>query len=198
MSTPINSGSFNRIYLINPDDNKTSIEFGYNNLSSICFLEDTKITLSNGTKKPINKLNLKDELLTLSIENLSEIKNKDLIVNYESDELIHNFSKSRIRNLWINPTNNYLVINDKLKITEHHIIHFKRNNKYYFDYSKNLKIGDELLNSNTEYEKVEKIIEIKDNINVYNLELVNDQTFFAEDYLVHHYCKLCSGYSNII
>ncbi len=198
MSTPINSGSFNRIYLINPDDNKTSIEFGYNNLSSICFLEDTKITLSNGTKKPINKLNLKDELLTLSIENLSEIKNKDLIVNYESDKLIHNFSKSRIRNLWINPTNNYLVINDKLKITEHHIIHFKRNNKYYFDYSKNLKIGDELLNSNTEYEKVEKIIEIKDNINVYNLELVNDQTFFAEDYLVHHYCKLCSGYSNII
>ena len=40
--------------------------------------------------------------------------------------------------------------------------------------------------------------QIQDNINVYNLELIEDQTFFAEDYLVHHYCKLCSGYSNII
>ena len=198
MSAPIKSLSVNKVFLVNPTDNKTITEFGYNNLSSICFLKDTKITLSDGTQKPINKLTLKDELLTLSIENLSEIKNKDLIVNYESDNLIYNFSKSRIKNLWINPTDTYLVINDKLKITNHHIIHFKRNDKYHFDYSKNLKIGDELMNSNAEYIKVEKIIEIKDNLNVYNLELVNDQTFFAEDYLVHHYCKLCSGYSNII
>jgi hypothetical protein len=198
MSAPIKSLSVNKVFLVDPTDNKTITEFGYDNLTSICFLEDTKITLSDGTQKPINKLNLKDELLTLCVKDLSEIKNKDLIIKYESDNLIYNFSKSRIKNLWINPTDTYLVINNKLKITNHHIIHFKRNDKYYFDYSKNLKIGDELLNSNSKYIKVEKIIEIKDNINVYNLELMNDQTFFAEDYLVHHYCKLCSGYSNII
>ena len=32
----------------------------------------------------------------------------------------------------------------------------------------------------------------------YNFELDKDQTYFAENYLVHHYCKLCSGYANII
>ena len=115
MSAPIKSLSVNKVFLVNPTDNKTVTEFGYDNLSSICFLEDTKITLSDGTQKPINKLTLKDELLTLNIENLSEIKNKNLIVKYESDTLKYDFSKSRIRNLWINPTDSYLVINNKIE-----------------------------------------------------------------------------------
>ena len=39
---------------------------------------------------------------------------------------------------------------------------------------------------------------LNDKLNVYNFELDKDQTYFAENYLVHHYCKLCSGYANII
>ena len=42
------------------------------------------------------------------------------------------------------------------------------------------------------------ITENKETINVYNFEIEKDQTYFAENYLVHHYCKLCSGYANII
>ena len=29
-------------------------------------------------------------------------------------------------------------------------------------------------------------------------EIDKDFTYFAENYLVHHLCKLCSGYANII
>jgi hypothetical protein len=62
----------------------------------------------------------------------------------------------------------------------------------------NLRINDELMNSKGEYEKITDILHIKENINVYNFEVDNDSTYFAEDYLVHHMCELCSGYANII
>ena len=45
MSAPIKSLSVNKVFLVDPTDNKTITEFGYDNLTSICFLEDTKITL---------------------------------------------------------------------------------------------------------------------------------------------------------
>ena len=75
---------------------------------------------------------------------------------------------------------------------------FKRNNFYYFSHAVNLKVGDELMNSKGIYEKIKTIKSIKENINVYNFEVDNDSTYFAEDYLVHHMCELCSGYSKIL
>ena len=107
-------------------------------------------------------------------------------------------SESGIRNIWVNPTDSYLVINNKLRVTNHHLIHFKRDNKYYFNFAEQLHVGDELLTDDEKYEEVVSIHEVRDNINVYNFELDQDQTYFADNYLVHHYCKLCSGYANII
>ena len=54
------------------------------------------------------------------------------------------------------------------------------------------------MNSKGNYEKITDILHIKANINVYNFEVDNDSTYFAEDYLVHHMCELCSGYSKIL
>lgn len=198
MSGPIKSITVNKIYLSNPDDRSSFTEFSKDNLTNICFLKGTKILLSSKEKKDIDKLSLKDEILTYNIKGLSQLKNKTSISNYVSDNLEGEFSTSRIRNIWINPTDSYLIINNKLSITKHHLIHFRRENKYYFNYSENLKINDELLTHEGIYEKIETIEEVKENVNVYNFELMKDQTYFAEDYLVHHYCKLCSGYSNII
>ena len=47
-------------------------------------------------------------------------------------------------------------------------------------------------------QEIESIEEIHEKKNVYNFELDKDNTYFAENYLVHHYCELCSGYSKII
>ena len=102
------------------------------------------------------------------------------------------------RNIWINPTDSYLIINDKLRVTKNHIIHFKRDNQHYFRFADHLTIGDELMNDKEVYESVKDIKEIHEKTNVYNFELDKDNTYFAENYLVHHYCELCSGYSNIL
>ena len=114
------------------------------------------------------------------------------------DKMKGRFSTSGIRNIWMNPTDSYLIINDKLRVTKKHIIHFKRDNEHYFKNAEGLNIGDELLNDKEVYESVESIEEIHGKTNVYNFELDKDNTYFAENYLVHHYCELCSGYSKII
>jgi len=54
------------------------------------------------------------------------------------------------------------------------------------------------MNDKEVYESVESIEEVHEKTNVYNFELDQDNTYFAENYLVHHYCELCSGYSNIL
>ena len=75
---------------------------------------------------------------------------------------------------------------------------FKRENKYYLSHAVNLKINDELFTSYNKFIKINNIKLKEEVVNVYNFELDNDSTYFAEDYLVHHLCELCSGYSKIL
>ena len=167
-------------------------------LSIVCFLEGTKITLPDKNQINIEDLTLDDKVLTYNIDGLSELKDKTKISEWFSNSMKGSLSESGIRNIWINPSDSYLIINNKLRVTNHHLIHFKRNNIYYFNFAETLQPGDELLTDEEVYEPILSIDTVKDTINVYNFELDKDQTYFADNYLVHHYCKLCSGYSNII
>ena len=171
---------------------------GLADFADVCFLKGTKITLANGKQRSIEDLTLEDKVLTYNIEGLSKIRNKNYVYKWSTNEMKGSFSESGIKNIWINPTDSYLVINDTLRITGHHLIHFKRNNRYYFNFAESLQMGDELLTDNKTYEKIETIEEVKEEQNLYNFEVDKDQTYFADNYLVHHYCKLCSGYANII
>ena len=171
---------------------------GWATLANVCFLEGTKITLRNKKQINIEDLTLDDKVLTYNIEGLSELKDKNKISQWQTEKMEGTLSESGIRNIWVNPTDSYLVINNKLRVTNHHLIHFKRDNKYYFNFAEQLHVGDELLTDDEKYEEVVSIEVIIDTINVYNFELDQDQTYFADNYLVHHYCKLCSGYANII
>ena len=170
----------------------------WTSLASVCFLKGTKITLPDFSQKSIEDLTLADDVLTYNIDTISDIKNKKILKNVQMDTMNGKFSQSGIRNIWINPTDSYLVINEKLKVTKNHIVHFKRDNQFYFRYAEHLSIGDELFTDKGNYESVESIEEVRELTNVYNFELDKDNTYFAENYLVHHYCELCSGYSNIL
>ena len=167
-------------------------------LANVCFLKGTKITLSDRSYKNIEDLTLADDVLTYKINGLDNIRKKEEIIKWKKDKLIGGFSESGIRNIWINPTQTYLTINNKLHVTPGHVMFFKRENKYYFSHAVNLKINDELMKSDGNYEIINTIKLIEEEINVYNFEVDNDSTYFAEDYLVHHMCELCSGYSKIL
>jgi len=183
-----------RVLVWDKDDNY--IKFAQ--LSAVCFLKGTKITLSDRTYKNIEDLTLEDEVLTFKINELDDLRKKEEIIKWNKDKINGKFSQSGIRNIWINPTDSYLVINDILNVTPGHIMFYKRDNRYYLSHANKLQINDELMNSKGEYEKIDKIKCIQEDINVYNFEVDNDSTYFAGDYLVHHMCELCSGYAKII
>jgi hypothetical protein len=170
----------------------------WNIIANVCFLKGTKITLPDYSQKNIEDLTLADDVLTYNIDGISNIKDKNVLKNVQLDSMNGKISQSGIRNIWINPTDSYLVINGKLKVTKNHIVHFKRGNQYYFRFAGHLTIGDELFTDKDKYESIDSIEEIREKTNVYNFELDKDNTYFAENYLVHHYCELCSGYSKII
>ena len=171
---------------------------GMNRPANACFLPGTKIIMADRSQKNIEDLTLSDNVLTYHIDGLSYLKGKNTISKWKRDNINGMFSESGIRNIWINSTDHYLMINGVLKITKGHIIHYKRDNKYYFSQAKYLNVGDELFTNNNYYEKVTEIKEKKEEINVYNFEVDKDSTYFAENYLVHHMCELCSDYSNTL
>ena len=187
--------SGNRVLTNTGGYNDTPVWLPY---ASVCFLKGTKITLPDYSQKNIEDLTLADDVLTYNIDGISNIKDKNVLKNVQLDSMVGKISQSGIRNIWVNPTDSYLFINGKLKVTKNHIVHFKRDNQYYFRFAEHLTIGDELFTDKDKYESIESIEEIHEKTNVYNFELDKDNTYFAENYLVHHYCELCSGYSNII
>ena len=176
----------------------TDNTFKKSNFSDVCFLEGTKFTLADKSQKNIEDLTLEDIILTYNIQDLSNLKDKNIISTWKQKEMEGKFSQSEIRNIWVNPIDKYIIINEKLHITNYHIIHIRRDDEYLFIFAENVKVGDELLNSNENYEKVFDIQQVHKSINVYNFELLKDMTSFADNYLVHNFCESCSGMSEFI
>ena len=167
---------------------------------SVCFLKGTKITLPDKSQKNIEDLTLGEEVLTYQIKGLSNLKKdkKVEIMNWSEKSMESKFNQSKIRNIWVNPTDRYLVINDKLRITNLHIIHVKRDNEYKFLPAEKAQIGDLLFTDKGEYEPITDIKQVNERTEVYNIGLHKHRTYFADNYLVHHLCETCSGLSGRI
>ena len=69
----------------------------------------------------------------------------------------------------------------------------KRANEYKFLPAEKTKIGDFLFTDSGEYEPIKTIEQIHEKTEVYNIEVRKAKTYFAENYLVHHFCETCSG-----
>jgi len=180
------------------DANDDYIKFAQ--LSTVCFLKGTKITLPNHEQKNIEDLKLGEQILTYHIEELSNLRKKDKvkIMNWSQDSMEGSFKNSKVKNIWVNPTDKYLIINDKLKITNKHIIHIKRSNEFKFLPVEDVRIGDELFTDREHYEEIHSIEQKNEKTEVYNIEVKRNKTYFAENYLVHHYCETCSGFAERI
>jgi hypothetical protein len=180
------------------DHSATSIKWV--TLETVCFLKGTKITLPDNSQKNIEDLSIGELVLTYQIDNLSNLKKdkKHDIMNWSQDSMEGTFNQSKIRNMWVNPTDRYLVINDKLRITNLHIIHVKRDNEYKFLPAEKAQTGDLLFTDKDEYEPIQTIEQVNDRTEVYNIGLQKHRTYFAENYLVHHLCETCSGLSGRI
>ena len=180
------------------DHSATSIKWV--TLATVCFLKGTKITLPDKSQKNIEDLCLGEMVLTYKIDNLSNLKKdkKHEIMNWSEKSIEGGFNQSKIRNMWVNPVDRYLVINDKLRVTNLHIIHVKRGDEYKFLPAEKSQLGDLLFTDQCEYEPIKTIQQVNGRTEVYNIGLQKHRTYFAENYLVHHLCETCSGLSGRI
>lgn len=141
-------------------------EFGINAAESGggCFKGGTKILMADKSFKNIEDVNIGDFILTRNGEN--------------DDKLV----SAKVVSLHQKEVDGYFVVNDYLKVTENHLIwvnqSWRRVDK--------LKVGDILIDKNGENVIVRKLFWQKEKTKVYNLEIENKHSYFADVIWVHN------------
>lgn len=132
-----------------------------------CFTKDTQISVKDGGFKNIQDIQVGDKILTRQSDG--------------SKKLV----EAKVSKLYTHTTSEYLIINKQMKVTPNHRI-FINNSWVQIGQA---KIGDQMtdINGNTiEIESIEKVTSAKKDIDVYNLEVEVQHTYFAENIYVHN------------
>jgi len=131
-----------------------------------CFLAGTLITLSDGTEKPIEDIEVGDVVLSYDEKSKSNVAS---IV----EKTFHHPKEQ---------TNSYLIINNKLRVTPNHPTLV--NNKWQEIGDAN--IGNVLRLQDGNNLIITSIRRVYDKIPTYNLEVKDTHTYYAGDVLVHN------------
>lgn len=141
-----------------------------------CFLAGTPILMADGsTTRPIEKIKVGDMILAYDVD-------KDKMV------------KDKVKEVFVHDSDNYLIVNDDLKVTPSHPVYAVRKDEFsngaYSDGKwveiGNLKVGDKILKQNGQYQEIKTIQKIQSNEKVYNFEVNPYHTYIANGYVAHN------------
>lgn len=143
-------------------DTQVNDNYGW---SRQCFLPITPITLSDNSKKQIQHIQKGDKVLSYDLEK------KEIVA-------------SEVLNVFSHEENEYLIVNEKIKVTPYHNMYI---NGEWKQIGK-AKVGDELMDSNGNKIKIKSIEKAYDEngVMVYDLEIKEHHYYFAEGVLVHN------------
>lgn len=132
-----------------------------------CFAQGTPVLTSQG-HKPIEKLNKSDSIITYNFTT-------------------HQLEIGKIEEIKILTSHEYLLINNKIEVTETHPFYIKTDTGVKLKQAQKLEIGDQLIGEGDSRVFIFNIDHIKENITVYNLISVNpNHNFYANGILVHN------------
>ena len=184
----------------------TQVEDTYNGTAITCFTPDTKLTLADGTQKEIQELAIGDELLSLRMPNAqtedehpviaSEVSYAEYcITELGESEIV----TSKIINMFFDFSDTYYVINGNIKVTGEHPFFVKIPDGYYlptegqsseefwcWEYVRNLEIGQVMYDKDMNEVPIDSIEEIEEEIEIVNIDVDSNNTYFAEGILVHN------------
>lgn len=121
-----------------------------------CFTAETQILMADGKYKPIKDVGEGDWILTKE--------------NEKSDKMV----SAKVARASKHTVDNYLVINNELKVTGNHPIFVNNNWKQ----AGTVELGDKLFNEEGQEVIVESLELKRETIKVYNLELEDSQAYF--------------------
>ena len=184
----------------------TQVEDTYNSVAITCFTPETKLTLSDGTEKEIQDLSIGDELLSMRMPNArteeefpaiaSDVAYADYcITELGETEVV----SAEIINMFFDFADSYFVINGDIKVTGEHPFFIKIPEGFYletedqtigefwcWEYVRNLKIGQIIYDKDMKEITIDTIEEIEEEIEIVNIDVDGNNTYFAEGILVHN------------
>ena len=184
----------------------TQVEDTYNGTAITCFTPDTKLTLADGTQKEIQELAIGDELLSLRMPNAqtedehpviaSEVSYAEYcITELGESEIV----TSKIINMFFDFSDTYYVINGNIKVTGEHPFFVIIPDGYYlptegqsseefwcWEYVRNLGVGQIMYDKDMKEVPIDTIEEIEKEIEIVNIDVDSNNTYFAEGILVHN------------
>lgn len=129
-----------------------------------CFAAGTKVLMADGKLKNIEDIKVGDYVLTRASQTDSKLVKAKATKTHETDE------------------GGYLIINGSLKVTANHIIWVNNTWKE----AGSIQIGDTLTDNQGKQVKVNSIEWQRGKTSVYNLEIENYHTYFANGIWVHN------------
>ena len=184
----------------------TQVEDTYNGTAITCFTPDTKLTLVDGTQREIQELAIGDELLSLKMPNAqteeehpviaSDVAYADYcIVELGESELV----SAKIINMFFDFADTYFLINGEIKVTGEHPFFVKIPDGFYlsttgqnseefwaWEYVRNLEVGQIMYDKDMNEVSIDSIEEIEEEIEIVNIDVDTNNTYFAEGILVHN------------
>jgi hypothetical protein len=155
-----------------------------------CFLPGTMIRMSDGSEKDIEDINVGDEVLSVIIPNLPD---EDLGYNEwktfsSTDEMTNlEVSSATVEHIFYDYMDGYYNINDGLiKVTAEHDFWIYTGEKWKWYNSKQLSVGDKLLDYEGNLTEITSIENIVEEVEVVNFDVEPLDIYFASGVLVHN------------
>lgn len=153
-----------------------------------CLAFGTKIIMANGSETNIEDIIVGDELLSMSIPGMPlDFDAEDTWKNWEVDSIdgIEQATATVIK-VTTNTYATHYLINGSLRATYEHPFFVLRNGSYQFITAENLILGDMLYNSNNEFEEIETVGLVDEELEVGNLNVESLDVYFGGGYLLHN------------
>ena len=150
-----------------------------------CLLYGTLVTLADGSTKLIEELELGDLVKTVSIDGLdSEVE--DSWKTFTASSFTSTPASSKVTGIQKEQFSYYFLINNLLKITFEHPVMVERSGEFLFLRAKDLLVGDKLYRQDDTWVTIDSIERIDENVNVVNINVESQDTYFADGILVHN------------
>jgi hypothetical protein len=150
-----------------------------------CLVADTIITLSDGSTKLIQDIQVNDVLKSIDVSGMPQPA--DEWYSWSSDTLNYVSSTSTVINFATYQFDSVVNINNgRLIATDSHNHVVKQNGVWYIRTTSELNVGDILLDiDNTEF-KITSLITITEPTTVYDVDVNNSNLYFANNVLTHN------------
>jgi hypothetical protein len=155
-----------------------------------CFLPGTMIRMSDGSEKDIEDINVGDKVLSVVIPDLPD---EDLGYNVwktfsSTDEMTNlEVSSATVEHIFYDYMDGYYNINDGLiKVTAEHDFWIYTGEKWKWYNSKQLSVGDKLLDYEGNLTEITSIENIVEEVEVVNFDVEPLDIYFASGVLVHN------------